>query len=136
MPSLDSIPPRDRVRERSPSGVNARIDRATKAAIARRLRSGRLAVLERIAELDREWDVDRSVAALCAIAAVAGVAAATRIPRLALALFGAELVVLGVHALRGWSPPAVLLRRLGVRTRQEIEQERYILIGELERAFG
>ena len=31
------------------------------------------------------------------------------------------------HALQGWCPPVPLLRRLGVRTRLEIEQERYAL---------
>jgi hypothetical protein len=31
------------------------------------------------------------------------------------------------HALQGWCPPLPLLRRLGVRTQQEIERERYAL---------
>jgi hypothetical protein len=28
------------------------------------------------------------------------------------------------HALQGWCPPIALLRRLGVRTAREIEEER------------
>jgi hypothetical protein len=32
-----------------------------------------------------------------------------------------------MHAMKGWCPPVPLLRRLGVRTRFEIEQERYAL---------
>jgi hypothetical protein len=31
------------------------------------------------------------------------------------------------HAIEGWCPPVPLLRRWGVRTRLEIEQERYAL---------
>jgi hypothetical protein len=31
------------------------------------------------------------------------------------------------HALQGWCPPLPVLRRLGVRTADEINQERYAL---------
>jgi hypothetical protein len=31
------------------------------------------------------------------------------------------------HAIEGWCPPVTFLRRSGVRTRMEIEQERYAL---------
>jgi len=32
-----------------------------------------------------------------------------------------------VHAVKGWSPGSVLLRRMGFRTRQEIDREKYAL---------
>ena len=44
--------------------------------------------------------------------------------------FVLPLVVSGFllqHALQGWCPPVPVLRRLGVRTRLEIERERYAL---------
>ena len=31
------------------------------------------------------------------------------------------------HALHGWCPPIPLMRRLGIRTESEIDQERYAL---------
>jgi hypothetical protein len=31
------------------------------------------------------------------------------------------------HAIQGWCPPVPVLRRLGIRTRLEIERERYAL---------
>lgn len=40
------------------------------------------------------------------------------------------MVVAGLHlqhALRGWCPPLPVLRRLGFRTRAEIDRERYAL---------
>jgi hypothetical protein len=40
------------------------------------------------------------------------------------------LAVLGFllqHAVQGWCPPLALLRRLGVRTRREIDAEKYAL---------
>ena len=32
-----------------------------------------------------------------------------------------------LHAIQGWCPPVPVLRRLGIRTREEIERERYAL---------
>jgi hypothetical protein len=37
------------------------------------------------------------------------------------------LPLLLLHAIQGWCPPVLLLRRLGVRTREEIDRERYAL---------
>jgi hypothetical protein len=37
------------------------------------------------------------------------------------------LAFLVQHAVQGWCPPLVVLRRRGVRTRREIEEERYAL---------
>jgi hypothetical protein len=31
------------------------------------------------------------------------------------------------HAMQGWCPPVPLFRRLGVRTREEIDREKYAL---------
>jgi hypothetical protein len=38
------------------------------------------------------------------------------------------------HALEGWCPPLPTLRKLGVRTAQEIEAERYALVDILRKA--
>ena len=40
------------------------------------------------------------------------------------------------HALQGWCPPLPVLRRLGFRTQQEIERERYTLRALLRDAVG
>jgi hypothetical protein len=42
-------------------------------------------------------------------------------------LSGAVLGFLLQHATQGWCPPVSVLRRRGVRTRREIEAERYAL---------
>jgi len=36
------------------------------------------------------------------------------------------------HGLQGWCPPLPLLRRLGIRTRGEIDREKYALKVRLE----
>ena len=40
---------------------------------------------------------------------------------------GVVLSFLLLHAIQGWCPPVPVLRRLGVRTREEIERERLAL---------
>jgi hypothetical protein len=37
------------------------------------------------------------------------------------------LPLLFYHAVQGWCPPIPLLRRLGIRTQQEIDAEKYAL---------
>jgi hypothetical protein len=37
------------------------------------------------------------------------------------------LSFLFLHAVQGWCPPVPVLRRLGVRTREEIDRERHAL---------
>jgi hypothetical protein len=82
---------------------------------------------ERLAELDQEWDIERALETNASSISLTG---------LALGLLGWRrmiLVPLAVqafllqHAVQGWCPPLPLLRRLGYRTRREIERERYAL---------
>lgn len=84
-------------------------------------------IRERLWELDREWDVERSldltVSGLGLLGLFLGAFRARR-------WFLLPAVVSGFlvqNALGGWCPPVPVLRRLGVRTRGEIEQERYAL---------
>ena len=49
---------------------------------------------------------------------------------------GIVLPFLFQHAVQGWCPPVPVFRRLGVRTREEIDRERYalkVLRGDFER---
>jgi hypothetical protein len=55
-----------------------------------------------------------------------GLAAATG-SRKWLILPGVVLSFLFQHAVQGWCPPVPVFRRLGVRTREEIDRERYAL---------
>ncbi|MCK9532378.1 MAG: DUF2267 domain-containing protein [Gammaproteobacteria bacterium] len=77
----------------------------------------------RLAELEREWDLDRALEAQAAIAGMAtlllGTARGLSGSWLPLAVFG----VLLQHGLKGWSPPVPLLKKLGFRPRADIERE-------------
>src|SRR5947207_2197002 len=79
---------------------------------------------QRLTELDREWDIERCLEAASAgitlLALILGLTARRR-------WFLAPLVVQGFmmqHSLQGWCPPLPILRRLGVRTCDEINSER------------
>ncbi len=78
--------------------------------------------------LDREWDVDRQLQLLDSGGALLGLLLGRLHDRRWL---GLSLLVAGwgfCDALTGWSPPRWLLRRLGVRTRADIERERYVTL--------
>jgi hypothetical protein len=96
----------------------------------------------RLRELDAEWDVERTLEANAATLALTGTVLAAVADRRWLALPAVVTTFLLQHALQGWCPPLPVLRRLGVRTMQEIGQERVALkalrgdFGPVERADG
>lgn len=81
----------------------------------------------RLAELDHEWDIERSLEANAATITVASVALGLFASRKWFFLPGLVGGFLLQHALKGWCPPLPVFRRLGVRTQAEIERERHIL---------
>ena len=132
----------DRVRDHSAAKVNREIDRKMRFSIEEAIRQGRDAVVRRITFLDGEWDIDRALMVTFAAVGAAtfgiGLKRFAR-PRLfrrrrtgALYLFGAQLGWMMVHGLVGWCPPVPLFRRLGVRTKAEIETEKSVLLRVLE----
>jgi hypothetical protein len=130
------------VRAHGSRKVNRRIDQETKLSLDRHARGSLLAMLRRLAELDREWDLDRALMVAFAVlgggSATASLIEASRRGRPGpfAGLFAAQLGFLVLHAVRGWSPPVAVLRRLGFRTRQEIEAERSALEDLLDQRLG
>ena len=78
----------------------------------------------RLAELDREWDTERAIAAGAATLVLAGLALTALVDRRFVALPSMAAGFLLQHALQGWCPPVTLLRSIGFRTRAEICKER------------
>lgn len=117
----------DRIREHSPPKVNESIDLLTGSNIRFYERRGLNAMKRRIRQLDREWDVDRAV--MLSFALLGGVAFSLGVSgrRRRFGLLGPQAFFLGWHAFAGWSPPIPVLRRLGFRTRKEIDAEKYAL---------
>jgi hypothetical protein len=78
---------------------------------------------QRIRELEREWDIERTLEANAASIALLGLTLGVTVDRRFLLLPFAVAGFLLQHALQGWCPPLPVLRRLGVRTAAEIHQE-------------
>jgi hypothetical protein len=81
----------------------------------------------RLSELDHEWDVEQVLQAKAGGIGMIGAILAATVDRRCLVLPALAGGFLLQQSLSGSSPPFALLRRLGVRTRREIEQERYAL---------
>lgn len=82
---------------------------------------------ERLLELEREWDMERTLETNASAIALIGLALGTFVNR---RFYAVPAVVAGFllqHALQGWCPPVPFFRRRGVRTQSEIEEERYAL---------
>lgn len=115
----------DRVRQHSPSHTNLRIDAETVESVRRRGTSP-AAVERRLDELAREWDIERALFAVTSINMLLGLTASVRDRRWIAWPFTVAAFQLQ-HALHGWCPPVSVLRRIGIRTRREIDTERAAL---------
>jgi hypothetical protein len=122
-----SAPESARVRRHSKASANQRIDSVLERNIARHMNSPAPRLTARIAELEREWSIERWLDTNASTLALAGVVLTARGRRKALWLSATVASFLLLHGVSGWCPPAALLRRLGVRTRGEIDVEKFAL---------
>jgi hypothetical protein len=117
----------ERVPQHTPQAYNAAIRRRTEENVARIAAAGPAAIDRRLAELDREWDIERMLEANAATVSLIGSALGFVVDR---RFFVLPVVVAGFllqHAVQGWCPPVPLFRHLGFRTAPEIDRERYAL---------
>lgn len=82
---------------------------------------------ERLAGLEREWDIERALEANAAAIGFMGIMLALTVDTWFLIVPTLVTAFLFQHALQGWCPPLPILRRLGFRTAREIEEERMAL---------
>jgi hypothetical protein len=115
-----------RVPEHTAMDVNLAIADRTKRSVAW-FDDHREQIPRRLAELDREWDVERMLAMGSSCLSLAGLALARAASRRWLWLPLAVQSFYLQHTLQGWCPPLPALRRLGFRTPSEIEFERNAL---------
>lgn len=124
--SMLHIPPTTtRVEEHTGPEVNAAIRARTDARLAELVHADSARSTERMAELDREWDIERVLQLNASIIAGTGLLLGIAVHRRFLLLPAAVFTFFGQHAFQGWCPPIPLLRRLSVRTAHEIARERY-----------
>lgn len=117
----------DGVRAGTPAAVNQRIDQRTMQRVWGYARKPPEEITRRIQELDNEWDVERVLEAQTAAVSLAGVVLSGVFRRRWLLLPAGSLGLLLQHSLMKNSLAAQLLRRVGIRTRREIDAEKYAL---------
>ena len=117
----------DRVRANTAEGVNRQIDRDIDVRVREYATRSPADITRRIEELDREWDMERLLETNASAIAFTGLVLGITHSKKWLIVPGIVLPFLFQHAVQGWCPPVPVFRRLGVRTREEIDQERYAL---------
>lgn len=116
----------DRVNLNTAPAINQRIAKQTERNIAYYAAHPE-EIDVRLEELDREWDIERTLEANAAAVSVASVVLGTFVSRKWLFLPAVVGGFLMQHAVQGWCPPLPAFRRMGVRTQTEIERERFAL---------
>lgn len=116
-----------RVKRSTADEINARIEHETLENLARVAAGGPAAIARRLEELDREWDVERTLEANAATVILASLGLGFFVNRRWFAFPIVVAAFLLQHALQGWCPPLPIFRRRGIRTEREINLERTAL---------
>lgn len=117
----------DRVRRNTNAEVLLSIERDLERRIQFYSTQPPEVITRRIEQLDEEWDVERALgvnaSTLSLTGAFMGVFAGRKWFLLTCIVSG----FLMQHAVTGWCPPMPVLRKLGLRTRSEIDREKFAL---------
>lgn len=106
---------------------NQKIARATDRRLAAYRAGDRDELIEeRLRQLDQEWDIERLLQTNFAAVSLLAVLLSRR-DRRSLMLATLVPIFMAQHAVQGWCPPLPLFRKLGFRTRREIDEERFAL---------
>ena len=116
-----------RVAQHTNKQVNHQIREQTRKNIAAFANASPQQITGRLQELDREWDIERTLEANAATLALGGVILGATVDRKWFIFPGIIAAFLLQHAVQGWCPPIPVFRRLGIRTSAEINEERYAL---------
>jgi hypothetical protein len=113
----------DRVPLHTSHRANARIRERTLENLRAYVGAPAHRIDARIAQLRREWDIERTLETNASAVALGGLALGMTVDKRFLLLPALVAGFLFQHAVQGWCPPLPVLRRLGVRTSAEIHEE-------------
>jgi hypothetical protein len=116
-----------RVEDHTAPAVNQDIRRRTDARIDHYAHADISDINRRLAELEREWDIERCLETMAPTFTLLGMALGLTRARRWLFLPAMVQSFFLQHAVQGWCPPIAVLRRLGFRTMREIDEERMAL---------
>lgn len=120
-------PTAKRVSMRTDPKMNAEIRNQTIKNLNIFKNCGEAEITERIGRLDQEWDTERVMAVDAALLIFLSSYLGIKMSRIWFLLTGATAVFMLQHAFCGWCPMLPLLRKWGVRTADEIQNEKTAL---------
>ena len=113
----------DKVRKNTADKVNQKIDQCTKENIERFSNGTREVIQNRIKKLNEELDIEQALKLTSGANVLIGIGLGLTVNKRWLLLSAISSAFLIQHSLQGWCPPLPVLRKRGVRTREEINQE-------------
>jgi hypothetical protein len=125
--SINSTGETDPVRANTTPETLRSIDTSIEEKILYYSAQPRDVISRRIVQLEREWDIERWLETNASSLALTGLILGLTKSRKYLLLTGTVLSFLLMHAVQGWCPPVPILRKMGVRTRSEIDREKFAL---------
>lgn len=127
MNTYNEIHEPDRVRRHTADTILNRIEEQIERRIRFYATQPEHIISRRIEELEQEWDMERTLGTNAATLALTSAVLGLAVNRKWLLLTCGVMGFLFQHAVSGWCPPVPLMRRLGVRTRSEIDREKFAL---------
>ena len=119
--------PNERVRRSTPDAVNQSVDEKTLQNIREYGNTSPAAKKKRLKELNKEWDIEKTLEVNAASLALIGLALGTFVNKKWYLLPAVVTTFLLQHGLQGWCPPLPLFRKFKIRTAREINEERMAL---------
>jgi hypothetical protein len=119
-------PAGERVRKNTPDKSNEKIDKFILENI-KKYSINDAVITKRIIELDKMWDIERILEINMATLSIIGILLTVFVNPYWLILPSIVLLFFVQHAVQGWCPPIPIFRAYKVRTRPEIDREKYAL---------
>jgi hypothetical protein len=107
--------------------LNNKIRNQTLWTLYRYKNSSKDEISKRIKQLNYEWDTERVLEANAAILILLSTVLGIKHRRCWFALTAIVGTFLLEHALNGWCPPVPIIRKMGIRTTEEIHYEKMVL---------
>jgi hypothetical protein len=120
-------PTAKRVARNTNPNINASIRNRTIRCINVHRNSNDEEISARLKKLNSEWDTERFLEANAAAIVVASTILGVKFNKKWFLVTGAVGLFLLQHAIQGWCPPLPIIRRMGVRTAEEINNEKTVL---------
>ncbi len=117
----------DRVRCSTNKKYNLEIEREIVATVQGYKGKSQEEITGRIAEIEKEWSIERWIELNSSTIAFVGLILGAFVNKYWLFLPGIVLPFLFLHGLQGWCPPIPIMRKYHIRTRREMDWEKFSL---------